>query len=862
MSYRNLSQIRGFGTLSRVVGSNTARLAKLGYPDFSDESGNDVVEIRKQGKSNTQCPVCWEYFDIGLSESDMSHHVTNCLLQPKALPVQQKSEPEEINLVEDEDISNTLQSKSPDLLPQNAFETLIVGRKYYSGSVKMVMNQPFEISWEPDNPHDPNAIAVNLPGNKRTIGHLPRKIAATLGPLLRDGRLTGNGTVLRGEAAQHSNVLVRITLRGVEDFDVTGVIGEIIKGDTELMTESSRKLLDKLNHIFQTVEKIESKALGSDEKNFLDRFRSHSDPCKVFFAKLSQRNKKYFSVQNSSRDGQDNRKIVSELCQTGLLSWVNLSSRCISNSKKASILSDIFQNKDLAAILGNDGSFNKSRSIHRADLISHIVMKMEAKFSFGSSWGKMLYQDIQNISGGIFEISKPEFRAFHRIQRLFFLNEGHSLATWHGVDEGFLRYPDYAITRQREVFPNQRMFLEYEKSLFHAHKLIAAIEAQDEEGIHASLEPAWRILDYQENKIIDYPEANPPSFFLQYNSKWIYSVMATIGIGMLEKNKQYKAAIERLQQLLGGKYCYEKRGYWWIRLSINLEHIGRPTDSLELAETALADSSIRLDEKLTLRRRILKLSKPPRRWKNPVWIHEMPEEPLTICIEARPLGNSRGERCKFIGYDSSICTVEQLALQFYELEENGSYSGIHSESGIWCTLFTLLLWPALFESPVSDTFRTAFQTAPLDLGHPGFYESRKHIIESILDEVRSGSAPTLIEKSWKAHYGVAVRGISWERYELSTIQDIASCIGGSGISAVCRLFCENYSTSGMPDLLLWNNSRTSCKVAEVKTTRDILSDKQRAWLSFLQSSGIPCEVLKIKEPETTKSRAKRRKGLH
>lgn len=861
MSYRYVSQIRGFGTLSRVVGPNTARLAKLGFLDFGDETQEGTTKGREE-KSNLQCPVCWEYFDTGQSQADMSQHVTDCLSQSSALHSSQrisKSIPEEINLVETDDDSNSTGSENLEPYPKT-IDTLIVGRKYSEcPNLQLKKTQKFEISWQPNNIHDTNATIAHINGHKNVIGHLPRKLAAKLGPLLRDGMLRGHGVVLDG-SEKGGNVSVRITLNATKNETyIKDIMEEVLAGKDEYLTDSSEKFLWRLDHIFQTVEEIESKALGDDEERFLTRFRSHSGQSRILFARLCQRNKRYFSVLNCSRDGHENRKLVEDLLTSGLLSSINISSSLFSNDEKYSILSDIFHNKDLIQLLGNDALLSKSGSLKRSDLITQVVTKMNAKFSFGGFCGKNLHRFIEKISGGIFRISMSDFRSFHRIQRLFFLNEGHSLATWHGVDGGFLQYPSYEITRRREVFANRKLFLDYEMALFDAQKLISAIEEQDEEGIQASLQPAWRILDRQENKIIDYSGVDTPSFLSQYNSKWIYSVMATIGIGMLERKKEYKPAIERLQQLLGGEYCIERRGYWWIRLSTNLEHIGRPTDSLELAETALADSSICLDEKLTLRRRILKLAKPPRRWKNPTWIHEMPKEPLTVYLEARPLGTSRGERCKFRGYDSTICTVEQLALQYYKMEVNGGYHGIHSESGIWCTLFTLILWPALFESPVPDVFRTSFQTAPLDLGHPGFYESRKQVIENILEKVKCGGARDLIKTSWTTHYGVAVRGVSWERYELSIIQDIAACIGGSGISAVCRLLCKGYSTSGMPDLLLWNVCHNTCKLVEVKSMRDTLSDKQRAWISFLQDSGIPCEVLKIKEPKERESAAKRSK---
>jgi len=56
----------------------------------------------------------------------------------------------------------------------------------------------------------------------------------------------------------------------------------------------------------------------------------------------------------------------------------------------------------------------------------------------------------------------------------------------------------------------------------------------------------------------------------------------------------------------------------------------------------------------------------------------------------------------------------------------------------------------------------------------------------------------------------------------------------------------------MPDLFLWNASRQDAKLSEVKGPRDTLSDKQRAWISFIQDAGVKVEVLKVKEPRSSK----------
>lgn len=66
-----------------------------------------------------------------------------------------------------------------------------------------------------------------------------------------------------------------------------------------------------------------------------------------------------------------------------------------------------------------------------------------------------------------------------------------------------------------------------------------------------------------------------------------------------------------------------------------------------------------------------------------------------------------GMKSWFYGEDGEKCGVEQLALQYYA-GEGGGWHGVHTESGIWLTIFGLLMWDILF-SDVLDVFRSRFQ---------------------------------------------------------------------------------------------------------------------------------------------------------
>lgn len=100
----------------------------------------------------------------------------------------------------------------------------------------------------------------------------------------------------------------------------------------------------------------------------------------------------------------------------------------------------------------------------------------------------------------------------------------------------------------------------------------------------------------------------------------------------------------------------------------------------------------------------------------------------------------------------SHVTVEDLALEHFALPENGSWSGVHCESGVWSTLFGILLWDVLF-APVPDVFRSPFQSAPLDLCTDAFAPARADVLQASLQRIRSGAALEMLEEVWKEHEG-------------------------------------------------------------------------------------------------------------
>lgn len=60
------------------------------------------------------------------------------------------------------------------------------------------------------------------------------------------------------------------------------------------------------------------------------------------------------------------------------------------------------------------------------------------------------------------------------------------------------------------------------------------------------------------------------------------------------------------------------------------------------------------------------------------------------------------------------------------------------------------MWDAIY-SDVPDVFYTPFQKVPLDWLTPSFYPARKEVFEGILQQIREGQAPAIIQQRYPMH---------------------------------------------------------------------------------------------------------------
>ncbi|WIA16211.1 hypothetical protein OEZ85_012924 [Tetradesmus obliquus] len=615
-------------------------------------------------------------------------------------------------------------------------------------------------------------------------------------------------------------------------------------------------------HILQQARQYDLHLLDTQEQAVLASMQALPPPAKCLLMRLLLRKRTWFALEALAYpDVPDTAAAAAQLSGSGLLCYSHEPGTDLAGllpQLPAAVLKQLLalllprNHPGMAAARARSGAAaagGQEGQTAKAAMLASIQLCCQS----AAGWAR-LQGALSSVAGVWLAVLPAVAATFARLQHLYFLTPGQDLGMFLAVDRGVLRYPPYCVSRQRPVFASRAALLGYEEALALAGRVEAALEDGDNTAAWQLLQPALAALRAGSHKAVAWQEEqgatmpNPPPA----HAGWVHASLGTVAVSLLEKQKRWGEAVELLRLLLGGNGCVVRRGDWWERLAINLEHQGLAEQALEAVESSLADAWVRWGDRLGLQRRLLRLAKPPRRWRRPAWAPQAEWEPPEVAITGRPLNCTVGLKSRFYGLDGSQVTVEALALQHYTSAEGGGWQGLHCEGGVWATLFGLLLWDVIFAS-VPDVLRSPFQVAPLDLGSECFYSARRDALDRQLSRIADGEAGAILSATWAAHSGQMCRGVNWQRFEQALLLDIVECVGGLGLAAVLRLMAEDHSgaAGGLPDLLLWRHSDRCAKAVEVKGPRDRLSHQQRFWLAAMADSGMAVEVLKVREPPAT-----------
>ncbi|MCD7461973.1 hypothetical protein HAX54_047477 [Datura stramonium] len=737
-------------------------------------------------------------------------------------------------------------------------DSFIVGRKF-GDDTELTIGEMVMLSRDSENVKDPNAIKVLTKdtGHSKELGFIPRDLAQYLSPLIDNFQLTFEGHISSIPQHPHAVVPIQIYSSSIASFgEKDSSLQEFnsFRRNALCAAEFSKthppipaKYQHNLLLLLKEVLKINAHLFTEGEKTLLKAFLSLSDDSQRLFARLYARKGPWFRTASISyAEICDYEEAVNGLSEAECVTLFEPVDKLqIGDVKEVLNVLNVGELRDLLCSLNKSHKKivqNSDHGTRKQDYIARVVGAYE------SGLCPNLPSMILGKTGSCIRISASAESVFWRAERLFFLNGEQDLSAFLLVDLGIVKYPAYNCIFTDQIFPDRSDLLSYEEAIEVAQVMDESLDENNNELVSRCIEiSASHVSSFVEEDRSSH-SGSMAAFLSCFSASWVYSKVILLGVSFLEHERRYKDAIDLLKLLLVKFKSDRRRGYWTLRLSIDLEHVGCLDESLEVAEKGLFDPWVRAGSIVALQRRVLRLGKPPRRWKTPSFSNSVSRKIVEVHVQGRPVNCKTGVKNVFYGEDGERCGVEELALEYYA-GEGGGWQGVHTESGIWLTIFGLLMWDIVF-ADVPNVFRTKFQTAPLDLETDSFYEVRRGLVEALLDKIEHGMAEELLIMSWESHVGTACRGVNWDKHSLSELRAAVTCIGGPCLASICRNLAQDYRSwsSGMPDLLLWrfhDDYRGEAKLVEVKGPRDRLSEQQRAWLLFLMDCGFNVEVCKV-----------------
>jgi Fanconi-associated nuclease 1 len=498
---------------------------------------------------------------------------------------------------------------------------------------------------------------------------------------------------------------------------------------------------------------------------------------------------------------------------------------------------------------------------------------------------------IMGIVGPCIRLSLPALKLFERVHLVFYRSTEwteKSLTTIILARISRRIFPQYIVSRSKNIFASRSILLEFEAALRTQFRVDSILEFNGVPGkngfdevltIFESVYPRWKILLASEQQKEDrIYESGEGAYLRRFSPAWVYTRIIHKACYVLGRFKMHEREWQILTDLLDQRLFHAaRRGAWYQRKALLEEHYMaalRPVNSvsgseqqkrhwrrtsLKTCEIGLQDRDCHVIYHYDLQKRVRKLEKTLKLAKREQhdFGHVTLQKPVEIYVKgirvqkevtlSKRKGSSeeRGRSTKTIWIDEreggGECSVEAMCLSWYR---NQGWQGYHAEGGIIRTLFAYLFYDVLFVY-IPNVFQTPFQTCPLDLHTDAFYPARASEINQRLVEIGNGEAERLIREVHcrENEKKTCVVGLNWD-FSLEDLVEIASCFGGAALATVCKVMAQEYRQrgGGIPDLFLWNSKTKEVMFSEVKSENDRLSDTQRLWIHVLTSAGIRVQL--------------------
>lgn len=139
------------------------------------------------------------------------------------------------------------------------------------------------------------------------------------------------------------------------------------------------------------------------------------------------------------------------------------------------------------------------------------------------------------------------------------------------VDLRILKYPEYKCSISHPVFLPRSDLLAYEEA-------IEVAQVMDQSLDEGNSKLVLRCLEIAESELSSYVRLKSQSLLLEseapflqcFSAAWVNSKVVLVGVSFHEQERRYQDAIKLLKLLLKSFTSDGRRGYWTLRLSIDL----------------------------------------------------------------------------------------------------------------------------------------------------------------------------------------------------------------------------------------------------------------------------------------------------
>jgi len=396
------------------------------------------------------------------------------------------------------------------------FLTQVVGRSFQK-PVSVHLEASLTVQPERDNPRDRNALLVVEPVSGAPVGHLPAAVAEHLGPILHKGAATAEATVTELPPREKSPLEIELRVT----FSPNGGVGlsrqaavlaarRAAEAATTLLEgggghTSGHRLRSNFETLVETVLKHDGALLGPEEHAFWKAYCSLGATAQCLFLRLCLRRGPLFRLQSLEYpDVPDAHTAALELERAQLAQCHALNTGTPTDhfddgaalqctwEEVARLLTVPELQEVLARLtmpeLPHEAGAEPSRQTTRpyrwsgtgaAQLNrSATLAALQRCCNSSSNPAAQALATLLSASGTLLRLRPEALVSVCRLQRLFFLNEGHSLAQFLAVDTGAVMYPPYPLSRAAAAFPSRQHLLEYEAALAHAEELTRALEVR------------------------------------------------------------------------------------------------------------------------------------------------------------------------------------------------------------------------------------------------------------------------------------------------------------------------------------------------------------------------------------------------